>query len=170
MPVHTLLGQPYFQPASSFPSLQPLHYTVLHVGSSSLKFMTPRRAQSHHSPSSMISQPSILISLHRRTTTTSILRFPRGRGRSKTISHISSVPWPHSPTHLPSLLSPDIRHPNPNGLGRYASIIWPVLPSFPVHFRNVPECTSERHPTQCRVIPNDTCIAGWLLYLTSQRS
>ncbi|KAH9058964.1 hypothetical protein EDB83DRAFT_2675684 [Lactarius deliciosus] len=99
-----------------------------------------------HSPStisstSQYSQSSISISLRRRMTTfTSLLHFRRGRGRpsSKAISHISSVPWPRSPSRSPSPASSDIRLPS--GLGRRASIISeldvactdsPVSPTFP---------------------------------------
>ncbi|KAH8986652.1 hypothetical protein EDB86DRAFT_2235236 [Lactarius hatsudake] len=128
-----------------------------------------------HSPStiSSISQSSISISLRRRMTTfTSLLHFRRGRGRpsSKAISHISSVPWPRSPSRSPSPASSDIRPPS--GLGRRASIISeldvactdsPVSPTFPrmsEMFPSVPtyivppsaRSSFQTHPTRARTL------------------
>ncbi|KAH9010484.1 hypothetical protein EDB83DRAFT_2322427 [Lactarius deliciosus] len=128
-----------------------------------------------HSPStiSSTSQSSISISLRRRMTTfTSLLHFRRGRGRpsSKAISHISSVPWPRSPSRSPSPASSDIRPPS--GLGRRASIISelgvactdsPVSPTFPrmsEMFPSVPtyivplsaRSSFQTHPTRARTL------------------
>ncbi|KAI9433230.1 hypothetical protein H4582DRAFT_2082710 [Lactarius indigo] len=128
-----------------------------------------------HSPStiSSTSQSSASISLRRRMTTlASMLHFRRGRGRpsSKAISHISSVPWPRSPSRSPSPPSPDIRPPS--GLGRRASIISeldmgctdsPVSPTFPrmsEMFPSVPthivppsaRSSFQTHPTRARTL------------------
>ncbi|KAH9012395.1 hypothetical protein EDB83DRAFT_2321946 [Lactarius deliciosus] len=128
-----------------------------------------------HSPStiSSTSQSSISISLRRRMTTfTSLLHFRRGRGRpsSEAISHISSVPWPRSPSRSPSPASSDIRPPS--GLGRRASIISelgvactdsPVSPTFPrmsEMFPSVPtyivplsaRSSFQTHPTRARTL------------------
>ncbi|KAH9054853.1 hypothetical protein EDB87DRAFT_1688740 [Lactarius vividus] len=128
-----------------------------------------------HSPStiSSTSQSSTSISLRRRMTTlASMLHFRRGRGRpsSKAISHISSAPWPRSPSRSPSPPSPDIRPPS--GLGRRASIISeldmtctdsPVSPSFPrmsEMFPSVPtyivppsaRSSFQTHPTRARTL------------------
>ncbi|KAH8986643.1 hypothetical protein EDB86DRAFT_2233411 [Lactarius hatsudake] len=66
-------------------------------------------------PSLFNSPSSISISLRRRMTNiTPMLYFRRGRGRpsSKTISHVSGVPWPRSPRHSLSPPNPDIRPPS----------------------------------------------------------
>ncbi|KAH9165319.1 hypothetical protein EDB89DRAFT_1911495 [Lactarius sanguifluus] len=93
-----------------------------------------------HSPStiSSTSQSSISISLRRRMTTfTSLLHFPRGRGRpSKAISHISNVPWPRSPSRSPSPPSSDIRPPSVSGnvLALSPSWTWPA----PIRLSHLP--------------------------------
>ena len=78
-----------------------------------------------HSPStiSSTSKFSISVSLRRRVTTfTSKFHFRRSRPLSRcAVEHISSVPWPRSPSRSPSPPSPDIRPPS--GLGRRASSI-----------------------------------------------
>ena len=79
-----------------------------------------------HSPStiSTTSKSSVSVSLRRRVTTfTSKFHFRRSRplSRCTAVEHISSVPWPRSPSRSPSPPSPDIRPPS--GLGRRASSI-----------------------------------------------
>ncbi|KAF8259047.1 hypothetical protein EI94DRAFT_1814100, partial [Lactarius quietus] len=125
-----------------------------------------------YSPSvSSTSQSSISISLRRRMATiASKLPFRRGRSSSKSaISHISTVPWPRSPSQSPTPPSPDIRPPS--GLGRRASIISeldistesPSSPSFPcmsAMFPSVPayivspsaRSSFQTHPTRARTL------------------
>jgi hypothetical protein len=109
----------------------------------------PPSSMLKHSPSTISSnsQSSISISIRRRVSTI-VSKFQlrtggggslgrgsfRGRSRYRTtstststsaamsaIQHISSVPWPRSPSRSPSPPSPDIRPPS--GLGRRASSI-----------------------------------------------
>jgi hypothetical protein len=78
-----------------------------------------------HSPStiSSTSQSSFALSIRKRVSSiASKLHFRRGRSPSKNaIQHLSSVPWPRTPSRSPSPPSPDIRPPS--GLGRRASSI-----------------------------------------------
>ncbi|KAH9160113.1 hypothetical protein EDB89DRAFT_945071 [Lactarius sanguifluus] len=59
--------------------------------------------------------------MHSPSTIFSTYQWGRGRPSSKAISHISSVPWPRSPSRSPSPPSPHLRLPS--GLRRHTSMI-----------------------------------------------
>ena len=83
----------------------------------------PRLKHSHSTISSTSKKSSISVSIRRSVTAiTSKFHFRRSRPLTKyAIEHVSSVPWPRSPSRSPSPPSPDIRPPS--GLGRRASSI-----------------------------------------------